>query len=427
LNQVKIAFVNQPWNRVAIPVESGSIAIWTYEVARRLAPVFEPVVYARRTGDDKPEERDEGVEYRRVSIAQDVLAQRIARRVRVPFLEQALRFDRSLYFLGYASRIAKDIRRQRCDVVHIHNYTQFAPVIRRHNPEARIVLHMHCEWLTQIDRKVIAERMRSIDRVIGCSEYLTGTIRKAFPELADRCHTVHNGVNVQHFSPAGMPGQSGAKKEQTVLFVGRVSPEKGVHVLLDAFRQVLKERPNTRLELIGPLGAAPAEFIVGCTDDPKVKELEPMYLRDYAASLKRTLSGEMSAKVSFVGPVPYLELLNRYRAADVFVFPSVWNEPFGLPVVEAMACGVPVVATRSGGITEIVREGESGLLVERGDSKALAAALLRVLSEDHLACKMGEAGARRAREMFTWERVAGVLGSVYADTVKPRTGEIEGR
>jgi spore coat protein SA len=424
---VKIAFVNQPWNRVVIPVESGSIAIWTYEVARRLAPRFEPVVYAKKTGDDKAEERDEGVEYRRVSIAEDVLAQRLARRLPVPFLKQPLQFDRSLYFLGYASRIAKDIRQQRCDVVHIHNYAQFAPVIRRHNPEARIVLHMHCEWLTQIDRRAIAERMRSIDRVVGCSDYLTGTIRKAFPEVADRCHTVHNGVNVQHFSPAGIPAQSDGKKDQTVLFVGRVSPEKGVHVLVDAFRQVLAERPNTRLEIVGPLGAAPAEFIVGCTDDPKVKELEPMYQGDYAASLQRALPGEMSAKVSFVGPVPYLDLLNRYRSADVFVFPSVWNEPFGLPVVEAMACGVPVVATRSGGIMEIVREGESGLLVERGDSKALAGALLRVLSDGALRSKLGEAGARRAREIFAWERVVGVLGSVYAGTVAPGIGEFVGR
>jgi spore coat protein SA len=422
---VKIAFVNQPSNRVVIPVESGSIAIWTYEVARRLAPTCEPVVYAKRTGDDKAEERDEGVEYRRVSIARDVLAQRIARRLPVPFLKQPLQFDRSLYFLGYASRIAKDIRRQRCNVIHIHNYSQFAPVIRRHNPEARIVLHMHCEWLTQIDRKLIAGRMSSVDRVVGCSEYLTGTIRKAFPDIADRCHTVHNGVNVQHFSPEVPQRLPDGGKEQTVLYVGRVSPEKGVHVLLDAFRQVLEERPNTRLELVGPLGAAPAEFIVGCTDDPKVRELEPMYRRDYVSSLKQGLPGEVSAKVSFVGPVPYLELLNRYRAADVFVYPSVWNEPFGLPVVEAMACGVPVVATRSGGITEIVTEGESGLLVERGDAKALAAALLRVLSDGQLGRRMGEAGARRAREMFTWERVARVLGSVYAGSGKPRIGAIE--
>jgi glycosyltransferase involved in cell wall biosynthesis len=424
---VKVAFVNQPWNRVEIPVRSGSIAIWTYEVARRLTPVFEPVVYARSAGDDKPEERREGVEYRRVSIAGDVLAQRIARRLPLGLLRRPLRFDQSAYFRRYASRIAKDARRENCDVIHIHNYSQFAPVCRRHNPRSRIVLHMHCEWLTQIDRRLVAERMRSVDRVVGCSEYLTGTIRRAFPDLADRCRTVRNGVNIQHFSPAPAAGGAAQKEDRTVLFVGRMSPEKGVHVLLDAFRGVVEAMPNTRLELVGPLGAAPAEFIVGATDDPMVRALGPLFGGDYLTSLKKMITSDLSAKVSFVGPLPYLDLLNRYRASDVFVFPSVWNEPFGLPVVEAMACGKAVVATKSGGITEVVRDGDTGLLVDRGDAKALSEALLGLLRDERLSSKMGESGARRAREMFAWERVADDLGSVYAETPASRSDEDRGR
>jgi glycosyltransferase involved in cell wall biosynthesis len=419
---VRIAFINQPWNRVTIPVQSGSIAIWTYEAARRLSSKFETLVYAKRVGDDRAVERDEGVDYRRISVAPDAFAQRVARRLPVPFVRDAIRFDRSAYFLGYATRIAADIAKRGCDIVHIHNYSQFAPIVRRKNPRARIVLHMHCEWLTQIRRDVISRRLRSVDRVIGCSEYLTRTIREAFPEFADRCHTVHNGVNVQHFVPADPSARSDDDSAQTILFVGRISPEKGVHVLLDAFRRVIEEKPNTRLELIGPLGAAPAEFIVGCTKDPMVEALAPLFRGDYVASLKMSLPAEISAKVSFAGPVPYLELLKRYRAADVFVFPSVWDEPFGLPVVEAMACGLPVVATRSGGIGEIVREGETGLLAERADAKGLAGAMLRVLCDRQLASTMGIAGARRAREMFTWEGVAEALGSVYASTERLQEG-----
>jgi glycosyltransferase involved in cell wall biosynthesis len=121
----------------------------------------------------------------------------------------------------------------------------------------------------------------------------------------------------------------------------------------------------------------------------------------------------MADKVSFVGSIPYFELLDRYRAADVFVFPSVWNEPFGLPVAEAMACGVPVVATRSGGIVEIVEDGETGLLVERGNAAELAGAIGSLLADDARRVAMGRAAAQRANEVFAWERVAVALGGVY--------------
>ena len=411
---MKIAFINQPWNRIALPIQSGSIAIWTYEVARRLAPSFEVIVYGRRGEGDKETDRDKGVEYRRIPISQDLFLQRVARRLPVGVLKMPLRFDRAPYFMGYAVRVAMDLRKRKCDIVHVHNYSQFAPIIRRFNPGTRIVLHMHCEWLTQIDRRLIAGRLTAVDRVVGCSDYLTNTIRRGFPEFAERCHTVHNGVNVQHFSPADKPPAAPGKGEQTILFVGRVSPEKGVHVLLEAFRRVLEDRPNTRLEIVGPLGAAPADFIVGSTDDPRVKELDPLYRGDYVDSLRKALPDGMADKVSFVGSIPYFELLDRYRAADVFVFPSVWNEPFGLPVVEAMACGVPVVATRSGGIVEIVKDGETGYLVERGNAAELAGAIMKLLRDDARRLAMGKAARQRAVEMFTWERVAEELSHVYA-------------
>ena len=410
---MKIAFVNQPWNKVALPVQSGSIAIWTYEVARRLGPAFDVIVYGRRVEGDEETERDNGVEYRRIPISQDVFIQKIARRLPVGGLKMPLRFDRAPYFVGYAVRVAMDLRREKCDIVHVHNYSQFAPIIRRFNPQTQVVLHMHCEWLTQVDRRRISGRLRTVDRVVGCSEYLTDTIRRAFPKFGEKCHTVHNGANVQHFSPADRPQAPDEKRGQTVLYVGRVSPEKGVHVLLDAFRRVLEHRPNTRLEIVGPLDAAPADFIVGPTDDPRVRELAPLYGGDYADSLKKTLPVGVARNVSFVGSIPYFDLVDRYRAADVLVFPSVWNEPFGMPVVEAMACGLPVVATRSGGIVEIVGDGETGLLVERGNATELADAIGSLLADDTRRLAMGRAAALRANKMFTWERVANTLGEVY--------------
>jgi glycosyltransferase involved in cell wall biosynthesis len=109
--------------------------------------------------------------------------------------------------------------------------------------------------------------------------------------------------------------------------------------------------------------------------------------------------------VSFTGSVPHRQLISFYKDADVFVFPSVWNEPFGMPIVEAMAAGVPVVSTRGGGIPEIVVDGKTGLLVERGDASALAEAILRLLSNENLREAIIRDAHERAVELLSWEKI----------------------
>ena len=106
-------------------------------------------------------------------------------------------------------------------------------------------------------------------------------------------------------------------------------------------------------------------------------------------------------------------LIGLYQGADLLAFPSVWHEPFGIPIVEAMACGLPVVATRGGGVPEIIEDGETGILVERGDAAALAQGIIRLLGDDALRARMGRAGRRRAVERFSWETVAENLLACY--------------
>jgi glycosyltransferase involved in cell wall biosynthesis len=107
-------------------------------------------------------------------------------------------------------------------------------------------------------------------------------------------------------------------------------------------------------------------------------------------------------KVTFVNRVDHSELAEWYRRADIFVFPSLWQEPFGMPPTEAMAAGLPVVATRSGALPEIVVDGETGLLVERGDVDGLAQALLELLRNPAKRSRMGAAGRSRVLEHFNW-------------------------
>jgi glycosyltransferase involved in cell wall biosynthesis len=324
-----------------------------------------------------------------------------------------LQFDSAWYYVNYIFQVSMDLRRQGCDIVHLHNFSQFAPIVRALNPARSIVLHMHCEWLTQIRRETIRRRLGSVDRIIGCSHFVTDRIRERFPERAESCRAVHNGVDVSRFHGARNPTAAGSGHEPRILFVGRVSPEKGVHVLLAAFRRVLERLPGARLKLIGPLGASEKEFIVTPSDDPKVVALGPLFDGDYVSLLKNDLPSEVAARVEFAGELPYFDVEKEYRTADVCVCPSVWEEPFGLPAAEAMACGVPVVASRSGGLSEVVADNVTGLLVERGDAEGLSNALISLLSDAPRREQMGQEAAERVRRLFTWEKVAGDLAELY--------------
>ena len=398
---------------MTLPVETGSIAIWNYEVTRRLARSCEVIVYAKRDRGQKKVEWDQRVQYRRFPITQDLWCQRVARRLPMGFVKRVGEFHSVWYCLGFILRVSIDLRKQRCDVIHVHNFSQFVPVIRAFNRTSKIVLHMHCEWLTEIKRETVSRRLRKVDRLVGCSSYVAETIRQGFPEYGNVCRAIQNGVDIGHFRPKDAVARSEENGEKTILFVGRVSPEKGVHVLLDAFQLVLERYPQTWLQIAGPLGAAPREFVVANSHDPKVVELDRFYEGDYVAGLKDSLPPTVAARVSFTGLLHYLEMVEHYRGADILVCPSVWNEPFGLPVVEAMACGIPVVGTRSGGIQEIVKNEETGLLVERGSVRELADAVLSLLGDASRRESMGKAGRARAIELFSWDRVARELDELY--------------
>jgi glycosyltransferase involved in cell wall biosynthesis len=133
----------------------------------------------------------------------------------------------------------------------------------------------------------------------------------------------------------------------------------------------------------------------------------------YLGLLKAKLAGDLANKVTFHGLLPRLELINHYYNADVFVFPSIWNEGFGAPPVEAMAAGTPVVATRSGGMVETVRDHETGFLVEKNDCRALAEAILKLLEDDSLRERMGKAARRRALEHFHWDGIVAAIHDRY--------------
>lgn len=125
----------------------------------------------------------------------------------------------------------------------------------------------------------------------------------------------------------------------------------------------------------------------------------------------------VNAKVRFLGHISENEMARLYRVLDIFALAS-FNEPYGMVLLEAMACGKPVVATKVGGIPEIVVDSETGLLVPPKDPEALSEAMLTLLRNPDLCRRMGDAGRRRVKQNFTWDRTMAQLQGLYAELLQ---------
>jgi glycosyltransferase involved in cell wall biosynthesis len=235
---------------------------------------------------------------------------------------------------------------------------------------------------------------RLFDRYLAVSEF-SARVLGAPPE---RTQVIYGGADPGRFAPAPGADRDG------VLFVGRLTPHKGIDRLLQAL----------------PAGAA-LRIAGSAGHDPRLPE------RDYPALLRRLAQGR---DVTFLGPVPDPDLPELYRRATVLALPSVDRTCYGRPVpvsellglvaLEAMASGTPVVASRIGGLAEIVVDGETGFLVPPGDTRALGDRLARLVSDRRLAARLGANARDLVLQRFTWRACAGRCLAAYQALAGPR-------
>ncbi|MFD7933329.1 glycogen synthase [Streptomyces sp. NPDC048253] len=249
-----------------------------------------------------------------------------------------------------------------------------------------------------------AERtaVEAADAVIAVSKAMREDILACYPTLApDRVHVVHNGIDTALYRPdhgTDALTRIGLDPDRPfVLFVGRITRQKGVPHLLRAVRDI-----------------DPAAQVVLCAGAPDTPEIDQEF-RDLFAGLSRARDG-----VHWIPKMlPRPEVIQLLTHAAVFVCPSVY-EPLGIVNLEAMACGTPVVASRVGGIPEVVEDGVTGTLVEVDDEfeAGLARALDEVLGDPEAGRRMGEAGRVRAVGEFGWDAVARRTVGLYEEIVK---------
>jgi glycosyltransferase involved in cell wall biosynthesis len=440
---MKIAFVSQPIDTI-VPPNQNSVGTCTLGAARKLARYADIVVYGLKDNHKNQAASvvKDGINFR---FLPSTLLDRMLFDAQKEYAKLFHRFSpisaSSWLFPDYGRQVAVDLQHEDCDVIHLQHCSQYAPIIRALNPQAKIVLHLHAEWFSQIDPAVLATRLKAVDLLTTVGDYVTEKTRRAFPAVAHRCATTYNGVDVQEF-PGDADYSAGRKRKvKRVLYCGTVSPHKGVHVLCQAFALVAREFPDVHLDVVGPWGNYPIEENFDLNDVKTIKMVAPFYATshwsimksminhssprksEYLTYLETNLPPDVARKVSFLGMIPRRELLDRYYSSDVFAFPPIWNEGFGLPPVEAMAAGLPVVASRSGTIEETVVQGLTGFLVEKNNVGELAQGLLLLLKDDARREAMGRAGRRRVLKHFTWSRIAAGMYTRYEQLCERDTSQ----
>jgi phosphatidylinositol alpha-mannosyltransferase len=280
------------------------------------------------------------------------------------------------------------------DVIHVHEpLVPSAAMFAVQHANAAVVATFHSyvpdeflrEFLYRLSVPLVRGIWRRIDQRVAVSEAARRSVLTRLGRA--RVSIIPNGVEVERFRqavPAPLP--SG----RYMLFVGRLEPRKGFPVALAAFAELYSDYPDLRLLVIG---------------------------HGSARSALQELPRPARQRVELLGVVSD-ELLPRYfRAADLFITPATGSESFGIVLVEAMAAGVPVVASDIDGYREVARDGQDALLVPPGDHCALAAACRRILDEPALARTLSERGWARAQD-FSWSIVTASLEEVYSEAMR---------
>lgn len=240
----------------------------------------------------------------------------------------------------------------------------------------------------------ISEELR-IFRSVVAQTVTTGVQREKLGELygftSRDVAVISPGVDIHTFRPleSGEVRMDIGRPERYILCLSRIDSNKGHDLLLNAFSLVCKSVPDIHLVIGG-----------GSTSKVGSTEFEVL------ANMKRIIAEkDMGYCVHITGYIPDEQLVATYRQAAMFVLPSLF-EPFGMTALEAMACGRPVVASRLGGIREVVTSEESGLLVDPADPAELSAAIIRLLNDESCAGRIGEQGCQIVRERYSWKAIA---------------------
>jgi glycosyltransferase involved in cell wall biosynthesis len=320
----------------------------------------------------------------------------------IRYKQQTLDFRRHLAFLIHCST-------HRYDIIHGHLYYYL-----RGLPARKRITHFHNDPL-KVDEKFIrlpsmqADDFNNIlantDAQIAVSQFIADQLRVSFNGKGN-VHVVHNGVNQQRFSVVNSISRTKLRQQynipedaKIILYTGEVSNEKGVIYLAEAFRNLCQKLTNAYLLIVGDSDLW-GDDILGTPE------------AEYARNIKKVLTYEIkSGRAIFAGKKAYSDMPYFYYMSDIHVVPSIWNEAFSLNAMEALAMGLPVISTRTGGLADYLNDCNS-IKVAPGNIEELQSAILRLITDNSLYSSLS-AQARQDAAKYTWENSVDKIMQIY--------------
>jgi len=217
--------------------------------------------------------------------------------------------------------------------------------------------------------------------VLCVSAYVQDYVVEQVGVPKERTRVVHNGIELDLFRANQLRPHDGNLK---LLYAGRLSPDKGVHTILESLGMLRKENPNLPIQL----------SIYGSATS------------DYQSRLEGLITEhKLGGVVHFKGVVPREEMPAVFAEHEVLLFPSIWSEPLARIIQEAMACGLVVIGTSTGGTREILQDGVNGLIFTAGDARMLANKILQITSDEELRSEIGLAARCTVEKEFSLDRM----------------------
>lgn len=298
-----------------------------------------------------------------------------------------------IHFIGglvFWADIIRKLQKIKPDLIHAQSFASGMPALLS-NKLLRIPYVIYGRgsdvylpsWFTKLTAKTI---LKNASAVIALTEHMKGAMQTIYSRDVV---VVPNGINL-----GGDTGRQSERRNpgKRILFVGRLHPVKGIRYLLGAMSMVHQNMPEAKLILVGD--GEERELLENLTDSLEIREC-----------------------VEFAGRVPHERIQDYMDQAEVFVLPSL-SEGFPVTILEAMACGLPVVATCVGGIPDIIEDGTNGYLVDAMNQEQIAEALLTLLRNEQLRNNISDSN-RETAEKYRWDTVITTLEGIYQDALRP--------
>lgn len=367
------------------PRHGAAVEWWMYQTARHLTH-YEPHIISVGANGYPAQEQIDGVNFHRISVG--------------PLYKRLFQKLTKLDPLPYSYRASRIIQQLAPDIVHVHNaaqlYVDLLRYLGRGGPHP--ILHMHNE-------KHIPALVDPFPMFV-VSRYLQGWYAQRQPQAI--IQVITNGADMRHISPMREDRLRAKLRERlgvplgkkVILFVGRISPEKGVLDLVLAFKELLAHRKDMFLLLVGEFserrrGAKTSERAV------------------YGERIKAECRN-MAGFCHYTGSVDPTSIQDYYHAGDLVVIPSEFEEPLCMVAIEAMAAGVPVLASHKGGLPELIDHGKTGFFIESPKvPENFAAQLHRLIDQTDTLREVAAEARQYVEKHHDWDEVARQTEEAY--------------